>query len=304
MAHKGSKNAMSLSSMTGFSRTSGDIDGHKWTWELRSFNGRGLDVKCRLPGGYEEIEAHVRERVAKSISRGSLQVGLQVRSDSRTQEVTVNHQVLEQVTGLIEDLSARLETAPPSAAELLALRGVLEMTERSESDEEAQRRMNAVTTGFDDALRALIEARQSEGKEIEKVLRSSLDEISKLSQAATTHARAQKDLIRDRLQSQIGDLLEMSPALPEDRLAQEVAVLATKADVSEELDRLTAHMTAASALLDQDGPVGRRLDFLMQEFNRETNTLCSKSTHVDLTNVGLELKAVIDRVREQVQNIE
>ena len=295
---------MTLASMTGFSRATGGQGLHKWTWEIRSFNSRGLDVKCRLPSGHEQLEASVREKTAKLFARGSIQVALQVSTEAGTNQLSVNREFLERITALVKELQAEIETAPPTPEGILGLRGVLELKDIEESETESAKRFAAMSRDFDVALSQLQQARSEEGAELEKVLRTALDEIDELTKKATSFAAEQKGLLRERLKEQVKSLLETSPGLPEERLAQEVALLATKADVSEELDRLTAHLSAAHGLLDQASPVGRRLDFLMQEFNRETNTICSKSTYVDLTNVGLELKAVIDRVREQVQNIE
>ncbi len=298
---------MSISSMTGFARSEGQVGAYRWAWEARSVNGKGLDIRLRLTAGMESLEPKVRVVVAKRFRRGNVSVTLQTVHSDVAPKVQINRQLLGEIAAIIEDVSSVIPTEPPRIDGLLGIRGVLEVSEPEESAEERAAREEAILLGLDQALDELAEVRDEEGGRICTVLDAHLDEISALVAQASDCARIQPEALKARLREQVNALLDASPALSEDRLVQEVALLATKADVREELDRLRAHVEAARALLAEDrseGGVGRRLDFLCQEFNRETNTLCSKSVDIELTRIGLELKAVIDRFREQVQNIE
>jgi len=304
---------VTVASMTGFARIQGRLDGPpslSWTWEARSVNGRGLDVRVRLPQGYESLDVPARAAVAKVAARGNVSLTLSVETPTEATTLMVNEPLLTALVAVATDMARHHPHLSPARIDgLLALRGVLEPARGpSASGEEAEaaraRRDTGLLAGLDQALAALAEARGAEGERLDAVLAGLLDTIEDLRARAGALAATQPDALRDRLRQQVAGLLEASPALSEDRLYQEAAVLAVKADVREELDRLTAHVAAARDLLAAKGPVGRRLDFLCQEFNREANTLCSKSTDTDLTGLGLELKAIIDQLREQVQNIE
>lgn len=293
-----------LSSMTGYARASGAAVGAAFTVEIKSVNGRGLDLRMRLAPGFDALDAEFRRRIGQTISRGSLTVSLAVDREGEGGRVTVNHQALEAVLAGAEWLKTRIEAAPPRLDGLLALRGVLEQHATPLSPEDEEALFSAVLATLDEAIAALGQSRRDEGARIATTLVSRIDEIASLAAAAEAHPGRSRDAILARLRQQVAELSAAVPALSEERLAQEAMLLATKADIREELDRLAAHVAAARKLLAQGGAVGRKLDFLSQEFNREANTLCSKSNDVALTAIGLDLKAVIDQFREQVQNIE
>lgn len=291
--------------MTGFGRAEGRDQGCDWTWELRSVNGKGLDVRCRLATGFESLEQPSRERVAGALKRGNVSLTLAVERTTQAGAVRVNTAVLDEILALLPQVEARLANPAPSSADrLLALRGVIEVADELPTGESRKALEAALLAGLDRALAALAGMRRQEGARLAPALAGHLDAIAGLCARAEALAGAQPAVILERLRQQVAALAEAVPALPEERLAQEVALLALKADAREEIDRLKAHRQAVAALLASDDPVGRRLDFLCQEFNREANTLCSKSADVELTTVGVELKAVIEQFREQVQNIE
>lgn len=296
---------MTIASMTGFARGQGQAGDWAWTWEAKSVNGRGLDVRCRLAAGFERLEISVRERVAKRFSRGSLAISLNVRRAGGHAAITVNTEILERLLALAADVQRRLpEVTPVSPDGLLAIRGVVETVDEELSADEQSSLDAALLNGLDGVLSALSEMRVQEGERLARVLADHVDRIAALAADAETLAAAQPLAIAKRLKDQVAALLESVTPLSEERLRQEAAVLATRADPREELDRLKSHGEAARALLAVGGAVGRRLDFLCQELNREVNTLCSKSTDLELTRAGLELKTTIDQLREQVQNIE
>ncbi|MEM1140764.1 MAG: YicC/YloC family endoribonuclease [Pseudomonadota bacterium] len=293
---------MALSSMTGFARTEGVHEGVRWVWEVRSVNGKGLDLRLRLPSGFESLEAPLRTLAQNALKRGSLQASLQVRTDAAQSELAVNEAALAQVLGLMKSIGETVAVAPPRAEAILALRGVLET--RETGDEAAREAtLAALKQGFEQTLESLVAARKEEGARLAALTASIFDEIEALVLQASGEADGQVDAIRDRLAKTLADL--GGPDLvAEDRIAQEIVLLAAKADVREELDRLRIHLNAGRDLLKSDNAVGRKLDFLVQEFHREANTLCSKSADAALTASGLELKGRIDQLREQVQNIE
>lgn len=293
-----------LASMTGFARSEGEAGGMTWAWELRSVNGRGLDLRLRLPPGFDALEPALREAVGKRLKRGNVSASLAVKRDE-TPRLAADPVVLEQMVELANALADRIQGAPPPRAEaLLALPGVLRPVAGEEDDGAIQARQAAVLAGFGAALEGLAAARLGEGARLSGTLCILLDEIAALRARAEAEAADQPAAQRARMLDQIGALLGALPPLPEERIAQEVALLAARSDVREELDRLSSHIEAARGLLAEGAAVGRRLDFLVQEFNREANTLCSKSASVALTATGLKLKAAIEQLREQVQNIE
>jgi uncharacterized protein (TIGR00255 family) len=295
---------MALSSMTGFARGHGSSGSYAWAWEIKSVNGKGLDLRLRLPPGWDAIEAPVRACAAEKFARGSLQANLMVDRIGATPSVRVNAAVLEAVLGAMRELSGRIEAAPPSLDGVLALKGVMEIGDPGEQEEERRAAEAAATAGFAEALDALAAMRRHEGLALSRVLTARLAEIAALAQRAEVAPGRRPDAIRKRLAEQVATLLEQSERFDAGRLHQEAILIATKADVREELDRLAAHLEQARTLLAQGGPVGRRLDFLAQELNREANTLCAKANDVELTNIGLELKAAVEQFREQVQNVE
>lgn len=291
--------------MTGFARADGTAEDCAWAWEAKSVNGKGLDVRVRLPRGFDALEPQTRERVAKRFKRGNVSLNLDLTWTRPLATVRVNDDVLEQVLDAIPRvLEARPDAAPPSVDGILGLRGVLEQIDE-EPGADARAALEAdLLAGLDQALEQLADVREGEGQRLGGVLHDQLADIETLAEQAGDLAALQPDAIRKRLAEQVEMLAHDMPTLDAERLAQEAALLMTKADVREELDRLSAHIAAARDLLGSGDPVGRRLDFLCQEFNREANTLCSKSSDTELTRIGLELKAVIEQFREQVQNIE
>ena len=292
-----------LASMTGFARTEGRADGLAWVWELRSVNGRGLELRLRLPPGWDALEPALRPLAADQLRRGNIAATLTVKQEAAS-VLAPDPAVLEQVLALARDLAARIPgSKPPRAEALLALPGVLRPATQDNADP-SEAALAAARHGFAAAVTSLVAAREGEGARLAAVLATLLAEIAALHQAATEEAAEQPARQRARLLESVAALLEERPALPEERIAQEVAILAARADVREELDRLASHIAAAYALLTEGAGVGRRFDFLIQEFNREANTLCSKSASAALTATGLRLKATIEQLREQVQNIE
>lgn len=293
-----------LASMTGYARAGGTLPGIGFSVEIKSVNGRGLDLRMRLASGFDALESEIRRLIGKSITRGSLTVSLNVDREGEGGRVVVNHQALEAVLEGFKWLAGRVDADKPSLDGILALRGVLEQHE-SPLSADAEEALNVAILGaVAEAVTGIVAARREEGARIAAILTERIDEIAALTKAAEIHPGRSRDAILARLRQQVADLSEASPSLSDERLAQEAVLLATKADIREELDRLGAHIAAARQLIAGGGPVGRKLDFLSQEFNREANTLCSKSNDVALTAIGLDLKAVIDQLREQVQNIE
>ena len=295
---------MHLASMTGFARTEGADGSLSWTWELKSVNGRNLDVRARLPNGFDELDGVLRAAAIQRLQRGHVSVGLQVSHLAADQDVRINEQVLAKLLEVARRHAGAPGTAPVRLDGLLGLRGVVEIVERHDTEEERASQIAVLLASFDDALDRLAQSRAAEGARIEAVLLALVEEIAGLAQAAAAQAVVRSQGVRERLMEQIGALAGEVPALSEERLAQEVAVLLVRADVTEEIDRLAAHIAAARDLLAEGGAVGRKLDFLCQEFGREANTVCSKAGDVALSKIGLDLKVAIDRLREQVQNIE
>ncbi len=293
-----------LASMTGFARAEGRTGGISWVWELRSVNGRGLDLRFRLPPGSEAIEPSLRSIAGGALKRGNVSANLTLRHEQAAR-LEPDTAALDQALTLALDLHARIPgSAPPRADALLALPGVLRPVGAEQDAAEIEAYESALRAGFEQALTALVAARRAEGQRLALALSHLLDEIAEVRRQAAREAADQPAIQRARMLENLQALLREAPALPEERIAQEVALLAARTDVREELDRLSSHLSAARALLAEAGPIGRRFDFLVQEFNREANTLCSKSASVALTATGLRLKAAIEQLREQVQNIE
>ncbi len=290
--------------MTGFARADGHDDGISWTWEIKSVNSKSLDFRFRVPPGLEALELPLRNALAQRLKRGAVSLTLTVTRAGAAAGVRVNRDALAQVLALARELAAEGQAAPPRADGLLALRGVLESGEEGEDEAGRERRNAALLASAETALAALAAMRLSEGARLVPVLEARLAEIAKLVAAGEDNVSVQPAALKQRLRDMVAALLEAAPALPEERLAQEAALLVAKADVREELDRLSAHLIAAQELLAEGGAIGRRFDFLCQELNREANTLCSKSADLALTRIGLGLKAAIEQLREQVQNVE
>jgi uncharacterized protein (TIGR00255 family) len=295
---------MALSSMTGFARSHGVCGSYAWAWEIKSVNGKGLDVRLRLPPGWDAIEAGLRSRAADTLARGSLQASLTVDRTGVAPIVQVNTAVVDALVTAARQLARRIEASPPTLDGLLGLKGVIDMGEASESEEERHSAEDAVKAGFAETITALGQMRRHEGAALARVLESRLDDIAALTLRAELVPGRRPEAIRARLAEQVAALLAQSERFDSDRLHQEAILIATKADVREELDRLAAHVAQGKALIEQGGPIGRRLDFLAQELNRESNTLCAKANDLELTNIGMELKAAVEQFREQVQNVE
>ena len=293
---------MGVASMTGFARAQGEAPGTSWIWEVKSVNGRALDLRLRLAPGFDAVEPELRAALAQRFRRGNISANLSL-SRTTAPALRVNREALSQLVALINELTGEVEAAPPRLDGLLALRGVVETVE-NEDEAVVEARRQAVLAGWSAALDQLAAARADEGARIGALLKSQLDAMAVLAAAAEGCAAAQPAAIRERLRTMLANLADLMPSMPEERVAQEVALLATRSDIREEIERLRAHIEQASELLQQVEAVGRRLDFLCQELNREANTLCSKSTDIELTRTGLSLKAVIEQFREQVQNIE
>lgn len=295
---------MSVESMTGFARGDGDDDGASWVWEAKSVNGRGLDVRCRVPSGMEAVDAAARKAVAEVFSRGSINLNLQVTRAAGEADFAVNRTVLDRLVALAGDYAEAPGVAPARLDGLMAMRGVIEFVEADVDEAARSAREAAILVTLSEALDGLARARGEEGARTAAVLAQQIDEIESLVDAARANAATQPEALRSRLAEQVAAIMEAGLEAEPERLAQEAALLAVKADIREEIDRLDGHIASARELLRAGGVIGRRLDFLAQEFNREANTLCSKSPDQDLTRIGLDLKTVIDRLREQVQNIE
>ena len=291
-----------LASMTGYARTTGGVEGASFACEVKSVNGRGLDIRLRLAPGFDALESEIRQRIGKALTRGSVTLNLTVDREGAGGELYINRQALETVLQALDEVRGRVDATPPSLDGILGLRGVLEQRDSARRDD-GEAIQAAILDAISGALADLTVARRQEGSRMSTILLDRLLEIEGLVARAEAHPARSRDVILARLRQQIADL-GSDTGLPEERLAQEALLLATKADIREELDRLTAHIAAARQLISTGGAAGRRLDFLAQEFNREANTLCSKSNAVELTAIGLDLKAAIDQLREQVQNIE
>ncbi|MGB3274338.1 MAG: YicC/YloC family endoribonuclease [Xanthobacteraceae bacterium] len=295
---------MALSSMTGFARNHGAHGDLAFEWELKSVNAKGLDVRLRLPPGFDAIEAPARKRMSERLARGTVYANLSIRRTGTATTVRINEAALEAVIAQARALSSRLEGPPLSVDGLLAIKGVIEVAE-PEPDEAADTAAQAaVLAALDAALDQLLDMRAREGETLGRILLQRMDDVERLAARAETAPGRTPEAVKVRLAAQIATLLEASDRFDPDRLSQEAVLLAAKADIREELDRIASHVAQARALIGAGGAIGRRLDFLAQEFNREVNTCCSKSNDIELTNIGLELKNVVEQFREQVQNLE
>lgn len=295
---------MTLKSMTGFARADGAQGQTRWHWEVRSVNGRGLDLRLKLPPGYEALEPRVREAAAKRLTRGNVAIMLNVRREEGVTQIRLNADLLQQVMTAAERVRIAVGGGSPSVDSLLGIKGVLEIVEADETEEEAEARVAAMLASFERALEGIVAARAAEGARLRGVLLDLLSAIERCVQTIAASPARSPEAIRLRLREQVAKLLDASASFDETRLHQEAVLLATRADIEEELQRLQVHVAAARELLDTGEPVGRRLDFLSQEFNREANTLCSKANDGEITRMGLQLKALIEQMREQVQNVE
>jgi uncharacterized protein (TIGR00255 family) len=294
--------------MTGYARAQGSDERRRWVWEARSVNGRNLEIRCRVPQGFDRLENPARTAIGSRMKRGNVSLTLTIASEQHGKPLRVNRALLAELAGLVEEVRKGTGAAAPTADGLLRVRGVIEEEDGTEESEEALANLDrALSATLDEVLKALAAARAAEGRALAVVIDRHVGEIEELCKRAADRAAAQVGTVRARFESQLAELLDRAPQLSEERFAQEVALLVGKADVREELDRLAAHIAQAKTLLADarpDNPVGRKFDFLCQEFNREANTLCSKSADIELTRIGIDLKGAIERLREQVQNVE
>jgi uncharacterized protein (TIGR00255 family) len=295
---------MALSSMTGFARGHGVSGAYGWSWELKSVNAKGLDLRLRLPVGWDAVEGPVRNGAAQVLARGTVYGTLTVERQGIAPVVRVNEPVLAAVLTTIKSLAGRVDAAAPRLDGILSLKGVIEVIDEDEREEDRRAAEAAVIAGFRATVAELAAMRRHEGEALGQVLTQRVREIAALAARADSAPGRRPEAIKARVAEQVAMLLDTSSRFDPDRLHQEAILIATKADIREELDRLAAHAAQVERLITDGGAVGRRLDFLAQELNREANTLCSKSNDVELTNIGLELKSVVEQFREQVQNLE
>ena len=295
---------MALSSMTGFARSHGTSGPYAFEWELKSVNAKGFDFRMRLPPGWDEIEAPIRKRSADVLSRGTVYANLTVKRANAASVVRINEDVLASVLKVATELSGKIDAVAPSIDGLLSIKGVLEVVEPETDEAEERAAKTAAAEAFEQALRSLVDMRKREGTALGQILSQRMNEIEGLARKAEAAPGRRPEAVKARLAEQITTLLETSDRFDEDRLSQEAILIAAKADIREELDRIASHVAQARELIGKGGPIGRRLDFLAQEFNREVNTCCSKSNDLELTNIGLEMKNVVEQFREQVQNLE
>jgi uncharacterized protein (TIGR00255 family) len=294
--------AMSLTSMTGFARAQGALGPWRWTVEIKCVNAKGLDLRLRVPPGFDRIEADARARLAKPLTRGTVFATIAAQREGAAVAPRLNEALLAELAALGKGAALQFGLAPPTLDGLMGLRGVIDTEAPAEDEAETAAVAGAMLKTLDEAVVAVVAARRSEGAALQRVLAEKIDAIATLARAADDNPARKPEAVRARLAQQVAAL--GGQGLDDNRLHQEALMLAAKADVREELDRLHAHVAAARSLLAEGGPVGRRLDFLAQEFGREANTLCAKSNDVTLTAQGLELRAQIEQLREQVQNIE
>jgi len=291
--------------MTGFARDTADFADWSWSWELKSVNAKGLDIRLRTPTGFDALEPAARARLSKLFNRGNITVGLTLKRTGADAGYKVNHGHLNALLDVAKELQGSTpEAAPLSIDGMLALRGVIEADDDEMDDATRASLQEALLGSLDVAAKALVEDRAQEGTQLSVVLTEFIDKLNDLKEQASASAETQPAVIRERLKDQIAQIIEDVSQIDAGRLEQEIAILMTKADIREEIDRLQAHITSARELMSGGGAVGRRLDFLCQELNREANTICSKAHETALTRIGLDMKATIEQFREQVQNIE
>lgn len=295
---------MTLSSMTGFARVTGNWENYHWTWEIKSVNGRNLDIRCRTPQGLDGVEQMARKTMKENIARGSVNINLQMNRDTDSTSFRINQEMLDVLVEVATTTAMNNHLPQPSLDVLMGVKDVIQYVEAEEDEAMITARDAALNTSFSEVLAAFKTSRDTEGAAMQNVLTGLLNEIEKLVKQADSLAQELPELIKKRYMDKVNALLDDNSGIDPDRIAQEVVLLATKADIKEEIDRLYAHIKAARSHINADGQIGRKLDFLTQEFNREANTLCSKAADIRLTDVGLSLKTTVDQFREQVQNIE
>ncbi len=295
---------MSIASMTGFSRAQGAHGVWSYAWEVKSVNSKGLDLRLRLPPGFDAVEIKARRIVSEKLTRGACSASLSACRASTGGALRVNRAALETLLQAIEDIPLNANLRSASLDGLLALRGVVEFVEPEEEEAERAVLEAQITFCLEEALQALVVSRRAEGAALSVVLLKRLDRLEELARQADESPARQPEAVRARLAQQLSTILQTSTGLDPQWLHREAALLVVKSDIREEIDRLHAHLASARALLAASGPMGRRLDFLAQELAREANTLCAKVNDASLTSIGLEMKFEIEQWREQVQNIE
>ena len=295
---------MALSSMTGFARSHGASGPYTFEWELKSVNAKGFDLRMRLPPGWDDIEASAKKRAGEVLSRGTVYANLNIKRTNALSAIRVNEDVLASIVKVAGVLAGKIDAVAPSIDGLLAIKGVIEVVEPESDEAEDLAAKAAAAAAFESALASLVEMRRREGVTLGQILSQRMDEIERLAEKAEAAPGRKPEAIKARLAEQIAALLESSDRFDSDRLNQEAIMIAARADIREELDRIASHVAQAREMIGKGGPIGRRLDFLAQEFNREVNTCCSKSNDLELTNTGLEMKNVVEQFREQVQNVE
>jgi uncharacterized protein (TIGR00255 family) len=295
---------MALSSMTGFARSRGASGPYAFEWELKSVNAKGFDLRMRLPQGWDDLEAFAKKRAGEVLSRGTVYANLSVKRANALSTIRINEEVLASIVKVAGVLAGKIDAVAPSIDGLLGIKGVIEVVEPESNEAEDTAAKAAAAVAFEQALADLVAMRQREGATLGQILIQRMDEIERLASKAEAAPGRKPDAIKARLAEQIAALLEATERFDSDRLNQEAIMIAAKADIREELDRIASHISQAREMIGKGGAIGRRLDFLAQEFNREVNTCCSKSNDLELTNTGLEMKNVVEQFREQVQNLE
>ena len=295
---------MSVSSMTGFARVEGAESGFSWAWEIKSVNARSLDIRVRLPAGMDSIESELRSLVPKRLMRGNIFANLTLNKTSNSHDISINTDVLRNLIEIAKQFSKTHNVPLLGLDGLLSIRGVIEVKEEEETKQQKKELEDIILVGLGKALDQLVKSRYDEGENLRVSVENHLNCIEQYVEEACNIVSTQQSFFSERLLRQVKSLSDAMPALTEERLVQEATLLAVRADINEELDRLSAHIQGARELILNGSPLGRKLDFLCQEFNRETNTICSKSSNLDLTRVGLGLKASIEQMREQIQNLE
>jgi uncharacterized protein (TIGR00255 family) len=295
---------MGLSSMTGFARSVGALGAYHWIVELKSVNAKGLDLRLRISAGFDRVEPEARARVGRAFSRGTCFASLSIQRDGSVPQVRINASALSALTEAASAAARNANLAPPTIDGLLAVRGIVEIVESGDDETTLALTCEGVLASLDETIAALVAARREEGAALFAILQDHLATIANLTRAANDNPARRPDAVHARLAQSLATLMEAGRGFDENRLHQEAVLMAARADVREELDRLATHLEAARSLLRQGGPVGRRLDFLSQELAREASTLCAKANDVSLTAIGLDLRAQIEQLREQVQNIE
>ena len=290
--------------MTGFARSNGASGPYTFEWELKSVNAKGFDLRLRLPPGWDELEAFAKKRAGEVLSRGTVYANLNVKRANAVSTIRINDDVLNSIVKVAGQLVSKIDAVAPSIDGLLGIKGVIEVVEPESNEEEDKAAKDAAAAAFEQALAHLIEMRRREGVTLGQILNQRMDEIEKLAKKAEAAPGRKPEAIKARLAEQIASLLDTSDRFDSDRLMQEAILIATRADIREELDRIASHIAQARELIGKGGPIGRKLDFLAQEFHREVNTCCSKSNDIELTNTGLAMKNVVEQFREQVQNLE